>query len=163
MTAFGSRWSRKIKMWIRVSKVLAVIFLSIVSALSEARAGTVLITDQEAKLPPDTSIAGSRGITRGPRIEYVRHDGPVRSPLHFQMKLQSFGGSTIVLQSLRLIYLKTPDVDLTSRVMPFALASGIDIPDAEIPSGEHYLRADVTDSEGRTRTEVFVLKVAPRE
>jgi len=149
-------------MCVRISNVLAVIFLSIIAAFSEAAAGTVLITDQEAKLPPDTNIVGSRSITRGPRIEYIHHDGPARSPLHFQMKFQSFGGSTIVVQSLRLIYLKTPDVDLTSRVMPFALASGIDIPDAEIPSGEHYLQAEVADSEGRTRTEIFVLKIAPK-
>jgi hypothetical protein len=149
-------------MGVRISKILAVIFLSVITAFSGAAAGTVLITDQEAKLPPDTNIAGSRSITRGPRIEYIHHDGPVRSPLHFQIKFQSFGGSTINVQSLRLIYLKTPYVDLTSRVMPFALPSGIDVPDAEIPSGEHYLRAEVADSEGRTRTEVFVLKIAPK-
>ena len=149
-------------MGVRISKVLAVIFLSIIAASSEATAGTVLITDQEARLPPDTNIVGSRSITRGPKIEFVHRDGPVHSPLHFQIKFQSFGGSTIVVQSLRLIYLKTPDVDLTSRVTPFAMPSGIDIPDAEIPTGEHYLRAEVTDSEGRTRTEVFVLKIAPK-
>jgi hypothetical protein len=148
-------------MYIRISRILAAT-LATIAALSEAAAGTVLITDQEAQLPPDTSIVGSRTITRGPRIEFFPNDGPVRSPLHFQMKFKSFGGATIVVSSLRLIYLKTPDVDLTSRVRPFALASGIDIPDAEIPSGEHYLLAEVADSEGRTRTEVFVLKVSPR-
>ena len=137
-------------------------FLVMISLLPQAAAGTVLITDQEAKLPLDRRIAGTRGITRGPRIEFVHHDVLVGSPLHFQMKFHSFGGATIVVQSIRLIYLKTPDIDLTSRVMPFAQASGIDIPDAEIPSGEHYLQAEVADSEGRTRTEVFVLKVAPK-
>ena len=113
-------------------------------------------------LPLDRKIAGTRAITRGPRIEFAHHDVLVRSPLHFQMKFHSFGGATIAVQSIRLIYLKTPDIDLTSRVMPFTQASGIDIPDAEIPSGEHYLQAEVADSEGRTRTEVFILKVAPR-
>ena len=137
-------------------------FFVLIGSTPEAAAGTVLITDQEARLPLDRKIAGTRGITRGPRIEFLHHEGPVGSPLHFQMKFQSFGGSTIVVQSIRLTYLKTPDIDLTSRIMPFAQASGIDIPDAEIPSGEHYLQAEVTDSDGRTRTEVFVLKVAPK-
>jgi hypothetical protein len=136
--------------------------LVVLGLLSQASASTVLITDQEAQLPLDKKIAGTRGITRGPRIEFAHHDVVVGSPLHFQMKFRSFGGATIVVQSIRLIYLKTPDIDLTPRVMPFVEASGIDIPEAEIPSGEHYFQAEVADSEGRTRTEVFVLRVAPK-
>jgi hypothetical protein len=58
-------------------------------------------------------------------------------------------------------YLKTPEVDITSRVRAFALPTGIDIPDAEAPAGEHYIRIEVADSEGRSRGAVFSLKISP--
>jgi hypothetical protein len=50
---------------------------------------------------------------------------------------------------------------LTPRVRPFVQQTGIDIPDALVPSGEHLLRIDVKDSEGRTSTMSFLLKIAP--
>jgi hypothetical protein len=130
-------------------------------ASSQACAGTVLITEQEASLPTEHVVLGPRGITRGPRIELVQPGETSFSPLRFQLKFWSFGGASINTESLRVVYLKTPEIDITPRVRPFAHAAGIDIPDAEIPAGEHYFRAEVTDSEGRTRSSVFVLKIAP--
>jgi len=35
---------------------------------------------------------------------------------------------------------------LPSRIKPFALATGIDMPDAQVPPGEHLVRVDVKDS-----------------
>lgn len=129
-------------------------------ASSQARAGTVLITEQEADLPTEHIVLGPRGITRGPRIELVQPEETAYSPMRFQLKFQAFGGAKINTDSLRVTYLKTPEIDITPRVRPFAHAAGIDIPDAEIPAGEHYIRAEVTDSEGRIRSSVFVLKIA---
>ena len=130
-------------------------------ASSQACAGTVLITEQEASLPAERVVLGPRGITRGPRIDLVEPDETASSPMHFQLKFQSFGGARINTDSLRVTYLKIPEIDITPRVRPFAHAAGIDIPDAEIPAGEHYIRAEVTDTEGRVRSSVFVLKIAP--
>jgi hypothetical protein len=126
---------------------------------SYAYAGTVLITEQEANLPQERILAGSRGITPGPRIELVQPGETAYSPVHFQVRFQSFGGARIDAASLRVIYLKIPEVDLTSRVLRFANAAGIDIPDAEAPAGEHHIRIEVTDSEGRTKSSVFTLKI----
>jgi len=58
-------------------------------------------------------------------------------------------------------YLKSPEVDLTGRVKPFVQASGIDMPQALLPPGDHIIRVDVKDTEGRTGTTSFTLKVAP--
>jgi hypothetical protein len=44
---------------------LAAAFLVMMGLLPPAVAGTVLITDQEAMLPLDKRIVGTRGITRG--------------------------------------------------------------------------------------------------
>jgi hypothetical protein len=126
-----------------------------------ARAGTVLITEQEASLPAKRGIAfDARGITRAPRIELVQPGEAAYSPMRFQIRFLPSGGANVELTTLRVTYLKTPEVDLTSRVAAFAQPSGIDIPDAEVPVGEHYIRIDLTDSEGRTRSSVFSLRVS---
>ena len=62
---------------------------------------------------------------------------------------------------VKVIYLKQPNVDLTPRVKAFVQPTGIDMPDAQLPPGDHLVRIDVKDSEGRVSTTSFVLKIAP--
>jgi len=142
---------------------LAACAMSLVASAQPSRAAE-LITEAEAKLPTmKGAIAStSRGITRGPRIELVAAapDGTVHSPIRLQLKFQSYGGAKIDPSAVQVTYLKTPAVDLTSRVKPYTQESGIDMPDAVLPPGEHPLRVDVKDSDGRTATTNFVLKVA---
>jgi len=128
----------------------------------DARAGVVLITPEEAQLPTPKGVYASRAVTRGPRIDLAGPDAnEVRSPLRLQLKFRGFGGATINLDSLRVTYMKQPNVDLTSRVRPYAQPTGIEIPDAETPPGEHLVRVEVQDSEGRRSTTTFLLSVAP--
>ena len=81
--------------------------------------------------------------------------------MHLQLKFQAFGGAQIDPNAVQITYLKSPEVDLTSRVKPFVQASGIDIPETLLPPGDHVLRVDVKDTDGRTGTTSFTLKVAP--
>ena len=125
-----------------------------------ARAGVVLITPEEAQLPTPKGVHAARAVTRGPRIDLAGPDaGEARSPLRLQLKFRGFGGATINLDSLRVTYVKMPDVDLTSRVRPYAQQTGIEIPDAEAPPGEHLVRVEIHDSEGRRTTTTFLLSV----
>jgi len=55
--------------------------------------------------------------------------------------------------------LRTPNVDLTTRIKPFVKPTGIDVPAAELPPGDHILRIDIKDSDGRTATTSFTLKI----
>ena len=127
-----------------------------------ALAGVVLITPEEAQLPTPKGVYASRAVTRGPRIDLAGPDtNEVRSPLRLQLKFRGFGGAKIVLDSLRVTYVKLPDVDLTSRVKPYVQPTGIEIPDAEAPPGDHLVRVEVQDSEGRRTTTTFLLSVAP--
>jgi hypothetical protein len=106
-------------------------------------------------------VLDNRGITRGPRIELVSGTEPVRSPTHLMVKFVPFGGAKIDPNSVKVTYLRSPNVDLTSRLMPFVLPTGIDMPDAQLPAGDHTVRVDVKDSDGRAASTMFVLKVAP--
>lgn len=136
---------------------------AIIACLAPAQAAQVLITQDEAKLPPARGAVATdrRGITRGPKIDFISPGDAVRSPMHLQLKFESFGGAKIDPDSVKVTYLKTPNVDLTSRLKSFVQASGIDVPDAELPAGDHMVRVDIKDSDGRMGTTSFVLKVAP--
>ncbi len=132
-------------------------------AAMPASAGTVLISADEAKLPPPKGAiaVATRGITRGPKIAYVGAADETKSPMRLQLKFESFGGAKIDTDSLKVTYIKSPSVDLTPRLKPFVKPDGIDMPDAELPAGDHVIRVDVKDSEGRTASTSFTLKVAP--
>ncbi|MDO8979465.1 MAG: hypothetical protein Q7V17_09570 [Afipia sp.] len=126
-------------------------------------AGTVLISADEAKLPPPKGAVAvaTRGITRGPKVAYIGTADKAQSPMRLQLKFESFGGAKIDTDSLKVTYIKSPSVDLTPRLKPFVKADGIDMPDAELPAGDHVIRVDVKDSEGRSASTSFTLKVAP--
>jgi hypothetical protein len=135
---------------------------SVLSFSGSAFAGQVLITEEEAKLPPPKGAiaADRRGILRGPKVEFVSQ-GETRSPTKLQLKFESFGGTRIDPDSVKFTYLRTPNVDLTPRIKAFIQPTGISIQDAELPAGEHMVRVDVKDSDGRAGSTSFVLKVLP--
>jgi hypothetical protein len=126
-------------------------------------ASQVLITEDEAKLPPPKGAFATdrRGITRGPKIDFIPVGEPIHSPMHLRMKFESFGGAKINLDSVKITYLRTPNVDLTPRVKFFVQPTGIDMPDVQLPVGDHMLRVDLKDSDGRPGSTSFVLKVEP--
>lgn len=131
---------------------------------SEPSRATQLITEEEAKLPPPKGAvaADRRGILRGPKVEFVSPGESVSSPMRLVLKFESFGGAKIDPDSVKMIFLRTPNVDLTPRVKPFVKADGINMQDAELPPGEYTVRVDIKDSDGRSGTTVFTLKVAPK-
>ena len=143
--------------------LMVVCVAGVITISSAARASHVLITEAEAKLPPPKGAvtADRRGITRGPKIEVIVDGQQVHSPVHLQLKFESFGGAKIDPDSIKVTYMKTPTVDLTDRIKSFVQASGMDMPDAELPPGDHMIRVDIKDSEGRIGSTSFVLKISP--
>ena len=145
------------------SEIAGFAIAALVSAAAlPAHAAHVLITEDEAKLPPPKAAIATdrRGITRAPKIKYIDPGQPIHSPMHFQLAFEAFGGAKIDPNSVKVTYLKTPNVDLTGRVAPFVQTAGVDIPDAELPAGEHIVKVDVKDSDGRSGSATFILKVA---
>ena len=127
-------------------------------------AKTVIVTEEEAKLPPPKEMPppSDRGITRGPKIELDMEDkAALHAPMHLKLKFRTFGGSAIDLDAFRATYIKNPTVDLTPRIRPFTQQSGIDIPDAQLPPGEHFIQFGIKDSEGRAFSKIIKLKVMP--
>jgi hypothetical protein len=118
--------------------------------LATPAAAATLITEHEAQLPPDNSVLRS-GIERGPDIIALYpppKTGMIQSPFAFRVKFQPHGGTQIDLDSLTVVYKRVPAIDLTARVKPYARPDGIDMPNAEVPAGDHRIMIFVKDSAG---------------
>jgi hypothetical protein len=114
-----------------------------------------LITPAEAALPPGSipSFAVRGSPTRLPSITVISPapgGGAVYSPLDFKLSFRAYGGAAIDPNSVVVTYIKKPDIDITPRLKPFITASGIDIPQAQVPPGVHQFWIEVKDNDGRS-------------
>lgn len=145
------------------SAVFGSCVLALVLSAHAASAGEVLIKPEEAALPPPPNASSltlvTRGITRKPNVVLASPEASVTSPFNLQFKFHAHGGSTIKPNSFHLIYLKSPNVDLTARVQPFVTADGVEMTGAEAPPGKHLIKVLISDSENREATAVFTLNV----
>lgn len=125
-------------------------------------AAATLITDDEAKRPNDDQVSATRGITRGPsiRFEAPQANPSGHAPFDFKVQFEAHGGATIDPTHVKVTYLKVPSIDLTDRLRPFMSADGINMPKAQVPAGDHPLRIEVEDSDGRSSEAMIDLKVA---
>jgi hypothetical protein len=113
-------------------------------------AATPLVTAEEAQLPPDNSRLRT-GIERGLDIVPVypaQKSAAIQSPFNFRVKFRPHGNTEIDLNSLVIIYKKSPAIDLTERVRPFVQPDGINMPAAEVPPGAHRIMIFLRDSVG---------------
>jgi hypothetical protein len=132
---------------------------ALVASMATAQSGITLISDDEAKLPPPKTVPNdTRGITRGPKIEVVAPSDPFKSPGPVKLTFQTYGGVNIDANSVRVAYLRATEVDITERIKPFVSGSGIDMPAVTVPAGEHTLRFEIKDSNGRVASKIVTFK-----
>ena len=170
----GQRWDSKFGATLglnKMTKMIAAIFgLGILGAgalpipVHAQSNRIVLITPDEALRPkaPQGDLTFRAGVSRGPTITLVSPkptDKTVQSPVHLELKFEGRGGAQVDVNSLKLIYIKSPAIDLTERVKSFAKPAGIDVPLAELPPGTHSIRAEVKDKDGRAGFINFNLNV----
>jgi len=147
--------------------IIAIGFVAILTSPTFAQASSdkiVLITEKEAAFPVASGTDMTfRGITRVPKVVLVSppgDDSSAHSPAHVQFRFEAHGGAKIDQRSVKITYLKNPPVDLTERVKSFIGPNGIDVPAAEMPAGNHPIRVEVKDSEGRSGSASFTLKIS---
>ncbi|MEK6594623.1 MAG: hypothetical protein AABZ67_16245 [Pseudomonadota bacterium] len=131
----------------------------LMTCASLAAAQTIqLITEDEAKLPAAPQVS-ARAITRGPGVKLVSPEAVGKSSFAFKVAFAPRGSSKIDPASVQVVYLKNPQVDLTTRVKAGIGPVGIDVIAASAPAGEHPIRVSVRDDEGRQGTATFNLVV----
>ena len=86
--------------------------------------------------------------------------GRSRGALEFDVTFAPHNGATIDPSKVHVTYLKQPEIDLTQRLKPYITAKGINAHDATVPPGTHMIRVDVTDSDGRSTSQVMKIQVA---
>ena len=149
-----------------IASALAALFLCFWSvAAAGENTKIVLITSDEAQLPTPvtSSITMRAGVTRGPQISALlpKPDAKgVTSPFRFQVKFIARSGAKIDSDSVQVVYLKQPLIELTGRLKQYIKADGIDIEAAEAPPGTHSIKFDVKDLEGRAGSALLTFNVA---
>lgn len=131
---------------------------------------TWLITPEEAAMKPASDANGLQGgglidigredINTGPQIEILKPaDGgrvpsPVEVTVRFVPRLDA-----VDLASLKVSIVKFITIDITDRIRPYATAEGIQLKEANIPSGKHRVRITVSDKAGGISVKELWLEV----
>ena len=142
-------------------KFIKVLFALLLLAATQLAISAPLISAKEAALPAASGGLATRGISRGPAIKLAspEADTPVASPFDFKVNFEARGDAKIDPASVKVVYMKSPFVDLTPRLKSAISASGIDFLKADVPPGTHTIRVTVKDSEGRETNSVLNLVV----
>ncbi len=142
-------------------KFTKLLFALLVFAASQFTIAAPLITAKEAAMPPAAGALATRGISRGPAIKLAspEADTPVVAPFDFKVNFEARGDAKIDPSSVKVVYMKSPFVDLTPRLKSAISANGIDFAKADVPPGTHTIRVTVKDSEGRETNSVMNLVV----
>jgi hypothetical protein len=118
-----------------------------------------LITPEEAALPPQAQGESltpgvpsdiSREVSElGPVIEVLKPvaGATMSSPTEIAIRLTP-KHDPIDWGTLHVWLVKLINIDITERVRPFVTSSGIEIPDAQLPSGHHTVRISLSDITG---------------
>jgi hypothetical protein len=130
-------------------------------ASSQWSIAAALISAKEAALPPAAGALATRGISRGPAIKLAspEADTPVAAPFDFKVSFEPRGDAKIDPSSVKVVYMKSPFVDLTPRLKSAISANGIDFVKADVPPGTHTIRVTVKDTDGRETNSVLNLVV----
>lgn len=138
--------------------VFMAIYLWLISGLVSA---VPLITAKEAALPAAGGTLATRGISRGPAVKLSSPvaDVPVSSPFDFKVLFEARGEGKIDPNSVKVIYMKSPFVDLTPRLKTVITPNGIDLSKAEVPPGTHIIKVTVKDLDGRETNQMMTIVV----
>jgi hypothetical protein len=138
--------------------VIIGIYLGLISGVLSA---APLITAKEAALPAASGTLATRGISRGPAVKLSspEADVPVNSPFDFKVIFEARGEGKIDPNSVKVVYMKSPFVDLTPRLKSAITPNGINFLKAEVPPGTHTIRVTVKDLDGRETNQVLTIVV----
>ncbi|MBT0895058.1 hypothetical protein KI811_14690 [Geobacter hydrogenophilus] len=123
-----------------------------------------LLTSAEGAIPNERSygFASSQILENsGPAVELVSPslEQEQKSPFSLRVKFTPRPGTSVDLGTLKVEALKLMPLNVTSRVRPYASATGIHVAQAKVPSGVHKIRFTLGDSAGGITKQVFVVTV----
>ena len=154
-------------MTMKLLQVVVFLFTFATGAHAAGPDGFWLITLEEAATPPASTEKrgqpfdiGREPPDTGPLIEVLKPvlGAPLAVPLEIAVRFVP-RSAPVDLSSLKVTVVKFVDIDITDRVRPFATPTGIQIPDAKLPSGEHTVLITVADASGGVSQKQLTLTV----
>ena len=140
----------------------------------------ILVTEREARLPdaaapPYEDFLKQRGLfdsfrqfstpkapepPRGPEIALIRpRDGATYTgTLDIEVRFIP-RAAPVDLSTLNVEYVKLWGIDITGRVRPYATVEGIQLQNAQFPSGSHRVKISVGDMAGNFTSRAFTVRV----
>ena len=120
--------------------------------------GPVVITEGEAMLQDAPTLKGpSEDVSDGPRITILSpQDGkPYMGSVDIEVLFEQVpGGPGVRPDTLRVVYVKLWDIDITDRFLPYLRANRLYVEQARIPPGRHLIRVSIADQAGKTSARV---------
>ena len=145
----------------RWTKVFLAAFLLCLWA-SSSQATTLLVTPQEALLPP-SPVLTQRGPADGRKVELTGPDGGVvsRTPFNLSAVFKPRPETNIDPNSVHIILLRGDGVDVTDRVRGAGRIdqTGIELEGLVAPPGEYRIRVLVDDTNSRVGFADISLKI----
>jgi len=157
---------------------VALIFGSVSKGSSAKPGHLILITKQEAALadaPEDPKIADKllkeidqcvgcgdcEEVGRGPFIvlNSPKNGGRYPKPIKIDILFIPRDDTAIDLSTFKVIYVKVFDINITKRLKKHTTDNGIQIPEAELPSGKHKLKILLADTKGHMSTQKLAFVV----
>jgi hypothetical protein len=125
-----------------------------------------LITPEEAAAPDDAEpLVQSRGLgpklpDAGPMIELLLplENATISVPTEVSVRFTP-RNAPVDLSTLQVTLVKLIRIDITDRLKPYTSPTGIKIPDANLPSGEHKVRITLGDAEGGVTSKDMIFKI----
>jgi len=103
---------------------------------------------------PESNIPGPELQVIAPKIEKT-----YSSPLKIQVKFVPRDGTQVDLSSLKVECLKFLSINITDRIKEYVNNLGINVENADLPSGTHKIRITLGDTGGGITSRIFVVKV----
>jgi hypothetical protein len=133
------------------------------SPTSAAAARPALITEGEAMLRDAPTLKGlDADVSTGPRITVVSpQDGKTyAAPVEIDVVFEPAPGAPAVRSdTLRVVYVKLWEIDITERFLPYLRDNRVHIPHAHVPAGRHVIRLSIADQAGQTSTRTMRVNV----
>lgn len=109
------------------------------------------------------TLKGPSGeVSDGPRITILSpqdgkaYTGPIDIEVLFELVP---GGPGVRPDTLRVVYVKLWDIDITERFLPYLQANRLYVEQAQFPPGRHLIRLSIADQAGKTSTRLVRLIV----
>ncbi len=118
--------------------------------LSAKEAAQVKLPKSKPGLLPIGESAGAKPAPGAPKIivDKPTQNNGVHAPFTIKIRFVPSSGNKINLNSLEVDVRKVVKISLVSRLKPYLTPEGINVPDAQIPSGTYNIHIALADDHG---------------